>query len=162
MKPEDFVPMLCPACGDFFFELDEFEQAESDIPAPQCHSCGWIYDLNQFKKPYSVEGENELSLLEYKKWYARKKKENPDYDYWTDNYVATPHMCPVCGLYEFEDESTFDICPECGWEDDDLMEQEPDKWAGCANDLCLDDYRKRYRKLKSENPKYTFEKNGLP
>ena len=38
-----------------------------------------------------------------------------------------PHMCPVCGKYEFPYQGSFDICDESGWrpeeEDDDDDEQ---------------------------------------
>ena len=54
-------------------------------------------------------------------------------------------MCPVCGKHRFTGYGSFDICKFCGWEDDDLMEDNPDYSRG-TNDLSLNDYRKEYQK----------------
>lgn len=37
------------------------------------------------------------------------------------------HTSPACGKYNFNDIGSFEICPYCGWQGDDLMEKEPDK-----------------------------------
>ena len=58
-------------------------------------------------------------------------------------YIKQPHMCPVCGKYEFPDRDSYDICPFCGWEDDALQEDEPD-YEGGANDPSLNQYRAAY------------------
>lgn len=95
---------------------------------------------------------NELSLNDCRKWFQSKIDENQEYDYVEDNYTVTAHMCPVCGKYEFENTDSYDICPYCGWEDDELMESEPDKWAGCTNPLCLNDYCKDYQQKIKDIP----------
>ena len=100
---------------------------------------------------------NELSLNDYKKWFQSRIDENPKYDYTEDNYTMTPHICPICGKYEFKDTDSHDICPFCGWEDDELMEYDPSNWAGCANPLCLNDYRKDYQQKIKDNPDYKWK-----
>jgi hypothetical protein len=37
----------------------------------------------------------------------------------------------------------FEICPLCGWEDDDIQNDDPD-YAGGANELSLNQYRSRW------------------
>lgn len=113
----------------------------------QCQHCGWIYDLDQFENPNSNIGFNEKSLKEYKKAYEEKIKENPNYDYFEEHKSPSkPHNCPVCGEYEFEDECSYDICPVCGWEDDDFFE------GGGANDMSLDEAKNFFSTKKKRKP----------
>ena len=162
MESKNFKPMECPVCHEYYFAEDtDLEKEDVDYKDKQsdyCMHCGWKYDLYQYEHPEVGNLTNELSLNDYKKWFEGKVSENPDYDYTDDNYIPTPHKCPVCGKYEFEDVSSFDVCPYCGWEDDELMEAEPNTWAGCANPLCLNDYRKEYQKKISEDPNYKWSK----
>lgn len=143
-----FVEMLCPVCGKYMFVDDtDLEKEDPDYEGKCddfCVECGWQYDLNQTNDPDLKNGKNTMSLNEYKAWYMSKVEENPNYSYLEEAFPSTPHMCPVCGEYEFPDKESWEVCPVCGWVDDEIMEKEPDKWAGNANDLCLNDFKKRY------------------
>jgi hypothetical protein len=45
--------------------------------------------------------------------------------------------CPACGFIVFaEPPGSYDICPVCGWEDDDVQLRHPGMRGG-ANRLCL-------------------------
>ena len=63
-----------------------------------------------------------------------------------DNYMQ-PHKCPVCGKYEFEQHASYDICPVCGWEDDDYQIIYPDETG--ANDVSLIEAREKWKSRKS-------------
>lgn len=52
-------------------------------------------------------------------------------------------LCPVCGKHEFEEEDFFEVCPICGWEDDNIQRDDPD-YEGGANNMSLNDYRKKW------------------
>jgi len=54
-----------------------------------------------------------------------------------------PHLCPVCGKYEFEHRDSYDICDECGWQDDAYQLDNPDEEC-CANELSLNQYKEKY------------------
>lgn len=49
------------------------------------------------------------------------------------------YACPCCGYLTFEEEppGTFDICPVCGWEDDEVQFRDPG-YEGGANSVSLD------------------------
>ena len=162
MYIKNFKPMECPVCHEYYFADDpqgEKEEPSYEGKSPDyCSHCGWQYDLFQFEHPDVGDMTNKLSLNDYKIWYQKKIEEDPEYHYMTANYVEVPHMCPVCGKYEFNDTDSHDICVYCGWEDDQLMEDEPDEWAGCANQLCLNDARIEYKKKIEENPNYQWSK----
>ena len=158
---KSFKPILCPVCGEHYFSgPSDKETYNEDIKAyyngeVHCWHCGWIYDLNQAEDPDLKEGFNKLSVNECKKEYEQKIKDNPDYDYFEEHRPApTPHKCPVCGEYEFEDESCFDICPICGWEDDGYYE------GGGANDLSLDEAIAEFKRKRQIDPKYKWEINN--
>lgn len=160
MNRAEYKPMLCPVCKDFYFtDLLEDDVIEEQF---QCTQCGWIYSLRQVEDPDWFDPSVKYSLNEYCEMYREKKAANPVYNYTDEVYKASPHPCPVCGQTTFSDHASFEVCPVCGWEDDPVMEEEPDAWAGSANDLCLNDFRKRYYQALDKNPAYRFDKNGIP
>ena len=52
--------------------------------------------------------------------------------------------CPVCGKYEFERPDDFETCPICKWQDDGVQTDDPD-FAGGANDMSLNEYKKAWK-----------------
>ncbi|MBQ9221488.1 CPCC family cysteine-rich protein [Succinivibrio sp.] len=158
---KEFKSMMCPVCGKLYFTKHNDPNVEN-ILGYKCHFCGWKYDLDQTEDPNLKNGNNEMSLNEYREWYQEQLKKDPDFDFTESNYQPKAHICPVCGKHVFTSESSFEICPFCGWEDDALMEDEPDKWDGCSNDICLNKFRERYQKELKKNPNYKFKKDGLP
>jgi len=57
--------------------------------------------------------------------------------------------CPCCGQFTLEEKGVYEICNVCGWEDDPVQSKESD-YAGGANELSLNQYRKKYENGKSE------------
>ena len=54
--------------------------------------------------------------------------------------------CPVCGKYEFEQDSDFDVCEICGWENDGVQLDDPD-YAGGANWVSLNRAIENYKSI---------------
>ena len=57
---------------------------------------------------------------------------------------ADKHLCPVCNEHQFEEYGSFDYCPVCGWQDDDLETLYVD-YDGGANGMTVEEYRKRWK-----------------
>ncbi len=145
--------MICPICGKFYFsKLSDEEIKDGESPnSVQCRHCGWYYDLEQTNDPNLENQSNKFSLNEYKKVYEEKIKENKNYDYFDElKSKDAPHKCPVCGEYIFKSLSSFDICPVCGWQDDNYFT------GGGANSLTLDEAKSRFVSKRKQNPQYKW------
>lgn len=53
------------------------------------------------------------------------------------------HACPICGKTVFPVHDSYEICEECGWEDDWYQEAYPTEDSG-ANEMNLLEYKAAY------------------
>lgn len=62
--------------------------------------------------------------------------------------VMKTYPCPCCGFLtrSEEDFGTFEICPVCGWEDDDLQAFDP-SFSGGANVPSLEEAKRTYQRI---------------
>mgnify|MGYP001285326839 CR=1 FL=1 len=64
--------------------------------------------------------------------------------------ITTPKgkrfRCPCCGYFTLEEEppGTYDICPVCFWEDDNVQYNDP-TFCGGANRPSLEEARRNYQ-----------------
>ncbi|MFC1894950.1 CPCC family cysteine-rich protein [Candidatus Dependentiae bacterium] len=65
------------------------------------------------------------------------------------------YECPCCGYYTLEEEppGTFEICPVCYWEDDNIQYLDHE-YEGGANDISLNQARKKYKLIGAISKKY--------
>ncbi len=56
------------------------------------------------------------------------------------------YPCPCCLFHTFEEEppGTYEICPVCGWEDDEVQFNDP-AFSGGANSVSLNDAQSNYK-----------------
>ena len=59
--------------------------------------------------------------------------------------MAEKHNCPVCGKFEFEERGSYDICKVCGWEDDQIQEEDHN-YKGGANKMSVNEAKEAYKK----------------
>lgn len=57
------------------------------------------------------------------------------------------HPCPCCGYLTFDEEpcGTFEICPVCYWEDDNVQNDDP-SYEGGANGISLNVAKQNFSK----------------
>jgi hypothetical protein len=62
--------------------------------------------------------------------------------------VKRKYECPCCGLLTLEKKphDTFEICPVCFWEDDNVQFDDPD-YEGGANELSLNQSKANFRRF---------------
>lgn len=53
-------------------------------------------------------------------------------------------LCACCGKPSLPAGSVFEICPICGWQDDDIQNDDPD-FAGGANEMSLNQAKDAFR-----------------
>lgn len=65
------------------------------------------------------------------------------------------YPCPCCGHKTFDEEplGTFDICPVCYWEDDNIQFANP-QYKGGANEMSLEEARRNYKEFGAIDRKY--------
>lgn len=66
------------------------------------------------------------------------------------------YPCPCCGFLTLSDDThfSFEICPVCNWEDDDIQFYNPD-FRGGANSQSLNEARINFKKIGASNIKYS-------
>ena len=64
--------------------------------------------------------------------------------------------CICCGL-GYVDDDGGDICTICGWQDDDIQNDDPN-FAGGANTLSLNEHRKNFKEKRKINSNYVWWK----
>jgi hypothetical protein len=65
------------------------------------------------------------------------------------------YLCPCCGYLTFDEEpaGTFEICPVCYWEDDNVQNADPD-YEGGANGISLNQARMNFSKYGAVQEKF--------
>ncbi|MBX7066762.1 MAG: hypothetical protein K1X28_05985 [Parachlamydiales bacterium] len=65
------------------------------------------------------------------------------------------HPCPCCGFLTLSEDThdTFEICPVCNWEDDDVQFNNPN-FRGGANLKSLNEARENFKKFGASDKRY--------
>jgi hypothetical protein len=127
----------CPVCKTSNFVECKYGEV--------CDQCGWIKDEKKL-----------LYLKDHKKFYKTNIAKNPQYR-WRDEVIRP---CPVCNekVFPISSFDTYFICEQCGWEDDQFQNDNPDN-AGGANGVSLNRYKVEYEETVAKNPQYRWWKD---
>jgi hypothetical protein len=70
------------------------------------------------------------------------------------NKAEVKYSCPCCGYLTLDDKpGSFDICPVCYWEDDNIQRNDSD-YKGGANGISLTEARENYKKMGAISAEY--------
>ena len=69
------------------------------------------------------------------------------------------HKCPVCGYRTLLSRGSFEICGECGWEDEGVDDDDAEQPFGANGDCTIRKYREEYLSLKADDPQYSWRKS---
>ena len=64
------------------------------------------------------------------------------------------HKCPVCGFRTLQYRHYYDICVECGWEDETVWDEDDRSSANYG--YSIKEYREDYLQCKAKDPEYTW------
>jgi len=58
------------------------------------------------------------------------------------------YLCPCCNMRTLDEEppGTYEICPVCGWEDDEVQFNNPN-YSGGANEVSLVEAKKNFQTI---------------
>lgn len=178
IKDKIIFPFKCPVCGksefvdvDFLLEEDKDvevytidkstgEKKMSDAieaHGVHCEYCGWTYDLKQVLDFDVIGDRNDKTVNMLKEEYKNKLQENPNYNFDEEVSKPTPHICPICGEYEFETENSYDGCPVCGWIDDGTDDKSVDDYSE-VNVISIKDAREEFKKKRLNDAAYKWKK----
>ena len=62
------------------------------------------------------------------------------------------YACPCCNMLTLEEEppGTYEICPVCGWEDDEIQFNHPEYCCG-ANNISLEQAKNNFKDIGAIN-----------
>ena len=76
--------------------------------------------------------------------------------------MAYRYSCPVCGYRTLSCRGMFEICIECGWEDEGIDDEDEQPVFGPNGDDTIREFRKKYLALKKKDPNYHWKNEFSP